>query len=178
MPLGIEPNVLWSGAIGSLVAALIGGLVALGVVRLTNKNQARLAGEAREKAAIADFIASADGFLTEYSEGRRAIESLLQQTMAASVRWQLELSDEDMASELILWPHHLVNLAVKASEAEADGGDPADEYEALLQAVMEVRFAALEWHKANQGQRNEYRRRLEAGRTAGSGNAAGPPSTS
>ena len=48
----LPPDVLWSGIIGSVVAAVLGALVALGVVWLTNRHQSDLARQARKEAAI------------------------------------------------------------------------------------------------------------------------------
>ncbi|MBP2269242.1 hypothetical protein J3A64_004782 [Pseudarthrobacter sp. PvP004] len=63
MWLGIGPESwaqLWSGAIGSFVAAVIGGLVALMVVHMANSHNQKLASDARELAALADLIAGSE----------------------------------------------------------------------------------------------------------------------
>lgn len=151
-------GMLWSGAIGSFTAAVIGGLVALLVVRLTNKNQARLAAEAREKAAIADFVAAADRLITEYEQGRQAIESLLHAMIAASVRWQLELKDRKMSSLLVDLPHRLANRAMDAYTTKERHDSP--EFDKLLNAVVDVRFIALGWQDADPKERAAHRDEL------------------
>lgn len=158
--LGISAEALWDGAIGSLAAAFIGGLVALGVTWLTNRHQSRLAAEAREKAAIADFLAGADLLLAEYGEGERAIEGFERVMAAASIRWQMELSDPDMAFEVMSWPHHLGELARRAYAAERAGSRHSPEGVRLDKAVQDMRYAALGWPKATPERRKFFRENL------------------
>lgn len=112
---------LWSGALGSLggalvgifgtfLAAIIGGVVALVVVRLSNDHQerlgrqqgelqARLAAEQaeqrkaeatriRENSLIADLIVATDDMLNALWEGREAIEAVLRRMAATITVWK------------------------------------------------------------------------------------------
>lgn len=81
---------LWGGVIGSFVAAVLGGLVALLVVRLTNRQQQRSAEEARETAAISDFVAIVTGFIYSHPHAEeRDISEFRTNAQAAAVRLQL-----------------------------------------------------------------------------------------
>lgn len=151
---------LWSGTVGAFLAALIGGLVALAVVRLTNRSQARLAAEAREKAAIADLVAGSDRFLTEYRAGFTSIEPLAHLVEAAGVRWRMELSHEGMKAEIFRWPAILRNRARRAYEASSEGNSNTVEYEALLDAVAELRFAVMDWPSIDDKERDRMVRKL------------------
>lgn len=145
---------LWSGLFGSFVAALIGGLVALLVVRLTNGHQSRLAVEAREKAAISDLVASSNRLLTEYAQGERAVESLIQLMDAAAVRWRMELAHEGMAEEVERWPLHLAGLGRHLYEAEIGGRRDPVNFKRLADAVFTLRSTAMDWHRMDVGARD------------------------
>lgn len=77
----LPPDVLWSGIIGSVVAAVLGALVALGIVMITNRHQSDLATQARREAA-----AQADRQLEAQEKGLR--EQL--QAQERGLREQLE----------------------------------------------------------------------------------------
>lgn len=144
---------MWDGTFGSLAAAIIGGLVALGVVRLTNRHQSRLASEARERAAIGDLVANAQRLVTEFTGGRLAIEHLLQGMLSATVRWQMETSSRDLMGEIDLWPHHLSTHALNAYEMERHGQDNRAAWDPLVEGVVALRGVALSWPEAKKSAR-------------------------
>lgn len=154
--------VLWSGAVGSFIAAVLGGLVALAVVRLTNRHQSRLAAESREKAAISELVAAASWLLPALDEEQPNRPSILRVLEAAVVRWTLELEHVDMRSELQVWPHHLVMLATRLDNAEAASADQFQAFIELSDAVQEIRRAALCWHRTDRAGREELVKGLRA----------------
>ncbi|MDR7083588.1 hypothetical protein J2X01_002883 [Arthrobacter ginsengisoli] len=70
---------LWGGVIGSFLAAVVGGLVALMVVRLTNGHQSKLDARGRVIAAIGDFNAAVDAIPRSLSNGREPVQVLVMQ---------------------------------------------------------------------------------------------------
>ena len=155
---------------GTLVAAIVGGLVALLVVRLTNKHQSRLAAIAREKAAIADVIAGADMLLTEYSWGVKGIDAAANALGAAAARWCMELSDPKMAGEILLWSPYLGRLAFGAHEAEQAIITHTTEFDALLKSVNVLRFSVLGWPSADKEEQKRLVQQLESARSEFGGN--------
>lgn len=124
MWLGIDASSwaqLWSGCIGSFVAAVVGGLVALMVVRLTNSHQSRLAAKARVVAAIADFCAAIVMFPRTLFDDKTVIQALVKQAEFAGIKLFMDLEDRTLAKELRKWPLELGSLALKASTLYADG---------------------------------------------------------
>ena len=95
---------LWSGAIGAFVAAIVGGMVALVVVRSTKGHQSELAAQARVVAALADFQAALSELPRRYTDGKEAIGQLVIQADAASNRITMDIDDFLLAEELSLWP--------------------------------------------------------------------------
>jgi hypothetical protein len=61
---------LWSGTFGSFIAAVLGGLVALMVVRLTNGQNERQAERSRQIAAVADLVGGLDNVLVDFGAAR------------------------------------------------------------------------------------------------------------
>lgn len=115
---------LWSGAIGAFVAAVVGGLVALMVVRTTNAHQTKLASHGRLLVAIADFNAAISALPRRFQEGRETVQSLVMQADAASDRMSMETNDPGLADELTMWSLELGSTAVRAIEFR-DVGDSA-----------------------------------------------------
>lgn len=157
---------LWDGVFGAFVAAVVGGLVALFVVRLTNRHQSRLAVEAREKAAIADLLASSNRFITEYSQGYKAIEHLVPPMEAAAVRWRMELDDERLADELSKWPHHLAGLAWTLCNIEESHGVNGKAYSDLSTAIDQLRTTGMMWHKLDKNSKERQVVELIRARTS------------
>lgn len=147
---------VWNGAIGAFVAAVIGGLVALGVVRLTNRHQSRLAMEQREKAAIADLCAEADSLVRRYSGGVSEITTLMTRATAASDRWRMETDHPGLASEIARWPQFVSTLALDAYLSDTGEG-PAEEwaeFRRLAESVATLRGLLLEWPRAKHAERD------------------------
>ncbi|MGM7776112.1 hypothetical protein ACSVHC_08850 [Arthrobacter sp. KNU-44] len=115
---------LWSGAIGAFVAAVIGGIVALMVVRMTNAHQRKMASHGRVLGAIADFNAAISALPRRFQDGLEVIQSLVMQADAAGDRMLMEMDDLKLAYELSMWGLDLGGLAAKAIEFR-DAGDLA-----------------------------------------------------
>jgi hypothetical protein len=149
---GIGPDdwmQLWSGAIGSFVAAVIGGAVALLVVVATNRHSSKLARDGRVKAALADIAATA--LLVEsagMNGSRKEVESTILQMTSAIVRLRLEIDHKGLAKELWVWPWQLGALANKLVEAR-DDDKPSEEvlatYDELGNAASVLQGMALAW---------------------------------
>ncbi len=144
---------LWSGAIGSFVAAVLGGLVAFVVVRLTNGQQRRLAAEGREKAAIADLLAATAAMMKKYRDGPQAIQDLLIDSEAAAVRWILDSNNEALAAEIRTWPYRMTVLAHDAWDAHDDGLDTTELFEQLIDAWQALYEFGTAWPTQNKKQR-------------------------
>jgi hypothetical protein len=113
--------VFWNGAIGALVAAFVGGMVALMVVRLTNSHQSTLAARGRVVAALGDFQAALSELPRRYTDGKEAIGQLVVQADAASNRITMDIDDSALATELSLWPLELGVLAARAGDLHGEG---------------------------------------------------------
>lgn len=103
---------LWSGTIGAFVAALIGGFVALGVVRLTNGQQRKIAAEAREINAISEIVSQLQVLALTYQKPE---EFQAREQMAALFAAVVKLhmagpSVKDLAEALGDWPGYLVDV--------------------------------------------------------------------
>lgn len=181
MWLGIDTSSwaqLWSGVIGSFVAAVIGGLVALVVVKLSNAHQSKLAAEQREKTAITELSASADAMVRQYDSGLIEITSLMVRATAASDKWQMETDYDPLGSEIIRWPQFLATLARDCYTSESERGKGLaqewPEFVRLATSAVELRAFALKWHtRKNEADRESavsklraHRARIESGLSA------------
>lgn len=156
---------LWSGVIGSFVASVIGGLVALWVVRLTNGQQRRGAEEARERAAIADFIGTVQALNVSFTrEDSFRPRELSAQLGAAQVRLHMASSDVTRLADAVLhWPARLVNLATSFHLANKRGTDlPVDVSAIIRQTTSTVLFAMREWPGATPAERDAHIAVLDA----------------
>ncbi|QDG88080.1 hypothetical protein [Pseudarthrobacter sp. NIBRBAC000502770] len=106
---------------GAFVASVIGGLVALMVVRLTNKHQSKVATHGRVVAAFADFHAALSQMPRRYMEGRDVIQRLVIEADAASNRITMDIEDWALAEELSLWASDLGLLSIRAAEFREEG---------------------------------------------------------
>lgn len=117
----------WNGAIGAFVAAIIGGGVALLVVRLTNAQQRRGVSRSVEIAAIADFVSAMEELdwdahykVSEgeiFDPGKHVL--LLR---AATTRLAMSHKDgEALAAILTHWPYHMSSLVLKHRRAHERG---------------------------------------------------------
>lgn len=117
----------WNGAIGALVAAILGGTVALLVVRLTNAQQRRGVAKTIEIAALADFISHIEELEWELGasideerdfENKKSTLAL----RAAAVRLQMSSKEaEPIADILRLWPYKLDKLVLLHQLAKVMG---------------------------------------------------------
>ncbi|GAA3399377.1 hypothetical protein [Pseudarthrobacter polychromogenes] len=155
---GIAPESwaqLWSGVIGSFVAAIIGGLVALWVVRLTNGQQKQHASDARQIAAIADLLAAVSAMEKKYGDGPVAIQDLLLVVQAAAIRWVIEADDEKLSGELAHWPYHMGTLALK-THANFDSDKRETYLTWLFNAGSDLTLCGMAWPKGTPSTRDAH----------------------
>jgi hypothetical protein len=143
---------LWSGAIGSFVAAVLGGLVALLVVRLTNGQQRRQAELSREIDAMAEFTARCASVSGVFSEA--AIPDPQKTFVSLEVALvRLQMSSKDMAPVarvLGSWPVALTTLTTYSRTEETRQDEFSKEIEdAVLNAAASVSGVFSEWPSAN-----------------------------
>ncbi|RAM37348.1 hypothetical protein DBZ45_11095 [Arthrobacter globiformis] len=157
----------WSGAIGAVVAAFVGGLVALMVVRLTNGHQKKLAAQARVLGALADFQAALSEMPRRYADGKESIQRLVIQADAASNRITMDIDDFPLAEELSLWPLDLGVLAVRAGRLHSDGhAERSHEVWALLRRALGTLIGTTQqWAKTPAKRRTHWAKDLRAVRT-------------
>ncbi|MDN4611927.1 hypothetical protein [Arthrobacter burdickii] len=160
---GIDTNSwaqLWSGVIGSFIAAIVGGLVALLVVRLTNSHQSKIAAVGRERAAAADLLAATNGILKMYDEGKHKVRELVVEAQAAAFRWAMDTTHKGLAEEIRRWPHHVgfLGLDLVKAHARQDEHEIEDAFDRLSLNVVVLRSMAIEWS----GARGKHRDRLVA----------------
>lgn len=154
----------WSGAIGAFVAAFVGGMVALMVVRGTNKHQSNLAAQARVVASLADFQAALSELPRRYTDGREAIQKLVMQADAASNRITMDMDDFPLAEELSLWPVDLGVLTVRAGELYQEGyAETSHEAWKMLRAALGVLIGTTQqWARTPGKKRRRWATELEA----------------
>lgn len=115
----------WNGAIGAFVAAVLGGVVALMVVRLANAHQTHGLERSLEISAIADFVSTAEGLLWDLrrrhdDEGENGQELGVQlvHMRAASTRFEMARSHGDPVAALLrTWHARLGHLILLNDEA-------------------------------------------------------------
>lgn len=153
----------WSGAIGALVAAFVGGMVALMVVRSTKGHQSELAAEARVVAALADFQAALSELPRRYTDGREAIGQLVIQADAASNRITMDIDDFHLAKELSLWPLDLGVLTARAGQLH-EVGDAESSHEAwkMLRGALGILIGTTQqWARTPARKRRRWAAELE-----------------
>ncbi|MBD1593711.1 hypothetical protein HC744_16905 [Arthrobacter sp. S1_S22] len=146
----------WNGAIGAFVAAVVGGLVVLGVVRLTNSHQSDLASSARERAAAADMAAARSAMTKKFRDGKQAIQDLYLSAEAASLRWQMELTNEDVADELDRWPHPVAMLALDVIRQGVDAEAENEAFDRLADVTSDIEVFVVAWSKATLHEREQH----------------------
>lgn len=157
----------WNGAIGAFVAAILGGLVALLVVRSTNGQQKRLASEGRERAAIAELLAATGAMLKKYREGPVAVQDLLLAAEAAAIRWSMESKYTTLGDEIRVWPYYIGQLALDAWDSnQAHGKTDAKTFAAMTEAWSVLSTFGRAWPHLDEKTRLEAVERLSAGRRA------------
>lgn len=138
---------LWSGAIGSLIAAVIGGFVALLVVRMTNRQARRNAADERMVNAIAELGAELRAFginfdSMEHFDPRREYLSL----EARLIKLRLSsIEDPRLVEVLENLPMLLTKLAM-ASHASSTGMPNSRTVTGLLeQSVLSLGLDVEAW---------------------------------
>lgn len=110
---GIDEGVwiqLWSGVLGAGVSAGVAALVAIFVLRRSNKHQQLLIEQqlatqrasevrSREKSAMAEILSSTHGFLRAMNEGNDAIAFQSAEFMTNVFRWSLEAADGQQSAD-------------------------------------------------------------------------------
>ena len=150
---------LWSGVIGSFVASVIGGLVALWVVRLTNGQQRRSAEEARERAAIADFLGVLQALEVSFTrEDTFRPRELMAQIGAAQVKLYMASKDVTRLADAVLhWPARLTNVATSYHLAKhRDTELPVDVRATMRHTVATALFSMREWPGATSAERDAH----------------------
>lgn len=105
---------IWDGFVGSLVAAIIGGLVALGVVVLTNRHNLKLADrelQAAEKAAQIEALGTQMAAIYAMATHASSEELAGHAARASASRYQMQASGWDgqrLADVLAYWTNHVV----------------------------------------------------------------------
>lgn len=158
---------LWSGVIGSIVAAGVGALVALMVVTLSNRHQSALAerallesrqqakaqleeqrreaGKAREVAAVADFVAAADKLHWLRHQAVNTVDILGAMT-SALVRLELSQSNTDAVVEALqTWPYRVTKLAEIAKASQKESPQSAELQRDLSSLVNKVTVGLPMW---------------------------------
>lgn len=152
----------WNGAIGAFVAAVIGGLVALMVVQVTNAQHRKHAQHAREIEAIANCVAELGAVYNVLKAEEFNEREMTARLLAATVRLRLASPDmSELYQLLAFWPTTLVHLAVlqqaatrKKIKLETD----------VSRKITEAYISALdilpEWQARNSKSRRESIERL------------------
>ncbi|MBD1593712.1 hypothetical protein HC744_16910 [Arthrobacter sp. S1_S22] len=159
---------IWNGAIGAFVAAVIGGLVALGVVRLTNAQQREQANEGRVIAAIADFVAEAHGLRSVYDAGDDgAVEERYLRMKAAVVRLRMASRSVWHLSQILEeWTYQLRKATLLYERAEVHESTSTSAVGRLLEDTMDILDVLPEWAFADSLRRDSHYvalgRRLDA----------------
>ena len=175
---------LMSGAVGSFVAALIGGLVALLVVRLTNRQQRNNAREGREIDAISEFVAATGGMVKKYRDPD-TVQDLLLIAEAAVVKWDINTDLEELGEEVHAWPYLLANLALDVFTASKEEDDAARgrAFDTLSEAQAWLMVFVTAWPKKSRSDRKreikrmvEKRQELQGARPASAGPSSKAPS--
>lgn len=110
---GIKEDVwvqLWSGTVGAMVSAGVAALVAIFVLRRSNKHQQLLIEQqiatqraaevrSREKSAMAEILSATHGFLRAMNEGEDAIAFQSAEFMTNVFRWSLEAADGNQSAD-------------------------------------------------------------------------------
>jgi hypothetical protein len=139
---------IWNGAFGAFIAALLGGLVALGVVRLTTADQRKQASEGRAIAAIADFVADAHAMRSIYNAGDGwAIEERYLRMKAALVRLRMASARTAGLSTLLEdWTYQLRKATLLYDRADTYSAPSVKRVAQLIEKVsMDVPAALPEW---------------------------------
>lgn len=112
----------WNGAIGAFVAAIIGGLVALTVVRLTNRQQATHAEETRQIAALADLLGANEQFSQTYHSSLDGVSRGVVPIRSAIARLQMSQGmTRELGTKLSGWAWSIGTLGLISKSASGVG---------------------------------------------------------
>lgn len=150
---------LWSGAIGSFVAAIIGGLVAWMVVKLTHSRQKQLveaqrrdAADDRERRIIGELLVAAHDMLDALWEGADALEKVRQRMSATINVWKIDQGPPGLLAVLPGWPHWILNAATLSLESPSQ--DERIKAHGTFRERVRIFAGALEsWPSATETQR-------------------------
>lgn len=142
---------LWSGGVGAFVAALIGGLAALLVVRLTNRQHGLEASKGRQIAAIWELLVALDEMvrIVAGTSSQQDIEPSVSRLQGASARLQMEIPKGAMRTELRRSTIFFHRFAEEVAES-ASFGD----------AVGVFRFEIMQWPSASRKDKDNIARKL------------------
>ncbi|WP_091323629.1 hypothetical protein [Arthrobacter sp. cf158] len=141
----------WSGAIGALVAAFVGGMVALFVVRLTNAQQRHGVERTVEIAALADCVAVMEGFesaVRRHKDPEQTFDSagFLAPMTSAVARLQMSRQEaKPVADILIHWPGKLRGMALHYDRATLRQEPFARDVFIALQEAITTATVVLPW---------------------------------
>lgn len=151
---------LWSGVIGSFIAAVIGGLVALLVVRLTNSQGSRHAEKARQVEAIANLVASAEA--ANFTAARSEDPMVQFHEMRAALL-KLRMSGTDsqpVAHAINPWPHKLTSLLLTVMGMGRNTEDFKQLWSVVNSAISTLSTLLPDWPEASPEEREFTLRRL------------------
>jgi hypothetical protein len=137
---------VWNGAIGAFVAAVLGGAVALVVVRLTNAQQRRGVERTVEIAAVADLVAAIEelewAVHVRVEAGKPFDPSPYMVPMRAAITrlWMSSHEAEPLAELVLQWPLKLGRLVSAYTDALARKEPYASE---IAQSISDVSTAAM-----------------------------------
>lgn len=172
---------LLAGTIGGIPAALLAALVAMAVLKRSNRKQQELvelqlrkarqeASEVRERAAVADTVSSAMGLLTASMESREEVKREVSSLRSALVRWQLELGKGSLTRELDRWEPLLIRAAYNSLDehGKGDSGKAEKALVILANMVAALSTIALDWQEADESARDDAVKKSADSRVMGS----------
>lgn len=143
--------------IGAFVAAVMGGLVALLVVRLTNGQSQKQADRSRQMAAIADLVAAAEACAHEGQLGRDGLSSPENLLLMRSAWTRLKMSgkdSKDLAAVLQKWPYRMASLELEVwPRSERLTKEQVEAYEILTESAATLMSLLPQWPDANRADR-------------------------
>lgn len=142
---------LWSGGVGAFVAALIGGGVALLVVRLTASQHESEASKGRQIEAIWELLVALDEMVRIVSgtAAQRDLAPSVSRLQDASARLQMELRKGSMRTELRRSTIFFHRFADDVSESSS-----------FVDAAGVFRFEIMQWPSASKKQKGEIAQKL------------------
>lgn len=172
---------LLAGALGGIPAAVLAALVAMSVLKSSNRKQQELvvlqlkqarqeASEVRERAAVADTLASVMDLLPASMQSREAIHREVSRLRSGLVRWQLELGRGDMTDELHRWEPLLIRAGFNHFDelGKGDLGEAEKAFAILGNMIAALSATAINWQEADDLARADLVRKSAEQRVIGS----------